>query len=172
MLPVLNDRDREWDSDSAIQRIRDFTNSKDKPSSRYRNAFLYFDPEDDDNFKGYKLPIADIVNNRMVAIPRAIFAVAGVLRGARGGVNIPERDKQTITTKINRYYDIMSDLFDDDMESPLKYKPEYEQEEEEKSFESKTGTCFAELKAYEKFYGNKDNVKMLNKKQAEYFKNK
>ena len=30
----------------------------------------------------------------------------------------------------------------------------------------------AELKTYEKFYSNKDNVKMLNKKQAEYFKNK
>ena len=150
MLPVLNDRDREWDSDSAIQRIRDFTNSKDKPSSRYRNAFLYFDPEDDDNFRGYKLPIADIVNNRMVAIPRAIFAVAGVLRGARGGVNIPERDKQTVTTKINRYYDIMSDLFDDDMESPLKYKPEYGgDDEQEKSMENKYFTCIAELKAYQ-----------------------
>ena len=150
MLPVLNDRDREWDSDSAIQRIRDFTNSKDKPSSRYRNAFLYFDPEDDDNFRGYKLPIADIVNNRMVAIPRAIFAVAGVLRGARGGVNIPERDKQTVTTKINRYYDIMSDLFDEDMESPLKYKPEYGgDDEQEKSMENKYFTCIAELKAYQ-----------------------
>ena len=30
----------------------------------------------------------------------------------------------------------------------------------------------AELKAYEEFYGNKDNVKMLNKKQKEYFKNR
>jgi len=30
----------------------------------------------------------------------------------------------------------------------------------------------AELKAYEKFYGNKDNVKKLRKAQDEYFKNK
>jgi hypothetical protein len=30
----------------------------------------------------------------------------------------------------------------------------------------------AELKAYEEFYGNKANVRMLNRKQAEYFKNK
>ncbi len=30
----------------------------------------------------------------------------------------------------------------------------------------------AELKAYEKFYGNKDNIKKLNKAQEEYFKNK
>jgi hypothetical protein len=30
----------------------------------------------------------------------------------------------------------------------------------------------AELKAYEKFYGNKDNVKKLRKAQEEYFKNK
>ena len=149
MLPVLNDREREWDSDSAVQRVRNFTNSNDSPTSSYKNAFLYFDREDAENFRGYKLPIADIVDGKMVAIPRAIFAVAGVLRGARGGVNIPEEDKRNVTTKINRYYDIMSDLFDEDMESPLKYKPEYEIEEEEKSFESKTVTCFAELKAYQ-----------------------
>jgi len=30
----------------------------------------------------------------------------------------------------------------------------------------------AELKAYEKFYSNKENVKKLNKSQKEYFKNK
>jgi len=30
----------------------------------------------------------------------------------------------------------------------------------------------AELKAYEKFYGNKENVRKLKKAQQEYFKNK
>mgnify|MGYP003681769241 FL=1 len=30
----------------------------------------------------------------------------------------------------------------------------------------------AELKAYEKFYSNKENVRKLNKAQQEYFKNK
>ena len=30
----------------------------------------------------------------------------------------------------------------------------------------------AELKAYEKFYSNKDNIKKLRKAQDEYFKNK
>jgi|TARA_B100000035_G_C20671920_1_gene409970 hypothetical protein len=30
----------------------------------------------------------------------------------------------------------------------------------------------AELKAYEKFYSNKDNIKKLNKAQEQYFKNK
>ncbi len=30
----------------------------------------------------------------------------------------------------------------------------------------------AELKAYEKFYSNKENVRKLNKTQQEYFKNK
>tara|TARA_R100000654_G_scaffold66676_3_gene95002 strand:+ start:521 stop:1666 length:1146 start_codon:yes stop_codon:yes gene_type:complete len=147
LLPVLDDREREWDSDSAIRRVRTFTNSKDNPSSTYKNAFLYFDPDDADNFRGYKLPIADVVDGKLVAIPRAIFSAAGAISGARGGVNIPDGDKSTITTKINRYYDIMSDLFDDDIESPLKYKPEYD-DQEDKSFESKTFTCFAELKAY------------------------
>ena len=149
MLPILNDKDRSWDSDMAVQRVRRFTDSVENPSASYKRAFLYFDEENADNFTAYKLPIADIVDGKMVAIPRAIFAVAGVLNGARGGVDLPDSDRETIINKTNRYYSAMSDIFDEDMESPLKFKPEYsEQEDEEKSMENKHFTCFAELKAY------------------------
>lgn len=121
LLPILDDRDKSWDSSSAIARIRTFTDSKDSPSSKYKSGFLYYNPEEEDKFGGYKLPIADVVDGKLVAIPRAIFAVAGVLSGSRGGVDLPDADRSKITGTINRYYIRMSNMFnDDDMESPLK----------------------------------------------------
>ena len=121
LLPILDDRDRKWDSDTAISSVRAFTDSKDKPSARYKKAFLYYDPDDEDNFSGYKLPIAEVIDGKLVAIPRAIFAVAGVLSGSRGGVDLPDADRSKITNVINKYYLRMSNMFeDDDMESPIK----------------------------------------------------
>ena len=185
LLPILDDRDRQWDSSEAIARIRNFTNSKDKPSARYKRAFLYYDPEDEENFGGYKLPIADIVDNKLVAIPRALFAVAGVLAGARGGVDIPTEDKDKIKNKINQYYERMSTMFDDEnIESPVKSE---EMEIESKSLDIKTDF---ELKAegeeegifegYASIFGNKDLgnvvveegafVKSLRKRKAKNVK--
>jgi len=164
-LPILNDRGKEWDSNSAITRVRDFTNSKDSPSEEYRKAFLYYDSDTKDNFGSYKLPIADVVDSKLVAVPRAIFAVAGALSGARGGVELPESDREEIINKINGYYQDMSKLFNEEVESPLKYKPEYNDDEEEKS-EKKTLQFHAELKSYDEekgeftgygsIFGNKD----------------
>lgn len=118
-LPILRNRDgepntrREWDSVKAIERVREFTGSQDEPSSSYKNAFLWFDGSNADNFTAYKLPIADIVGNEMVVIPRGVFAAAGALQGARGGVNIPDDQRPAVIVNVERYYDKM------DLESPF-----------------------------------------------------
>ena len=98
------DLDISWSSRDAIRRIREFTNSEDSPGSRYKNAFLWFDGENEDSFGSYKLPIADIVGGKMVAVPRAIFAAAAAMRGARGGVDIPESDREGVVANLNKYY--------------------------------------------------------------------
>ncbi len=103
----LADRGRAWDSTTAIARVRKLTNSGESPSETYKNAFLWYDSENAENFTAYKLPIADVIDGKLTAIPRGIFAAAAALRGARGGVNIPEGDKQTIINNINKYYDKM-----------------------------------------------------------------
>jgi len=95
---------RSWDSSAAISRVREFTNSEDAPSARYKNAFLWYDRADQENFGAYKLPIADIVDGRMMAIPRGIFAAAAALRGARGGVDIPDSQRNGVIANVNRYY--------------------------------------------------------------------
>lgn len=118
-LPILRDSDgdpdtrRQWDSNKAVANIRRLTGSEDEPSSTYRNAFLWFDGENADNFGAYKLPIADAIDGEMVAIPRGVFAAAGALLGARGGVDIPDNQRPAVQRNIERYYDKM------DLESPF-----------------------------------------------------
>ena len=109
----LADRNRPWDAEQAVARVRQHTGSDDEPSGSYKNAFLWFDEENKDNYGAYKLPISDIVDGRMVAVPRGIFAAAGAMRGARGGVNIPEAERAGVIANINKYYAKM------DLESPF-----------------------------------------------------
>tara|TARA_R110000824_G_scaffold97450_2_gene232936 strand:- start:3177 stop:4241 length:1065 start_codon:yes stop_codon:yes gene_type:complete len=158
MLPVLANRNRSWDSDAAIARVRKFTESIEEPSNDYRKAFLYFNPEEAENFSGYKLPIADIVDGRMAAIPRGIFSAAGVMNGAMGGVDLPNRDRAAITRKINRYYNVMSDLLGEEMESPLKSDTEeFETKLIQFDFDCKAGEDEAgQFAGYGSVFGNKD----------------
>jgi HK97 family phage prohead protease len=116
----LADREREWDKSSALGRVRSFTDSEDSPSSKYKKAFLWYDKESDDKFGSYKLPIADVIDGKLVAVPRAIFAAAGAMSGARGGVNIPDSEKKGVITNINKYYAKMrSEFNDEDIVSPF-----------------------------------------------------
>tara|TARA_A100001037_G_C15141845_1_gene634170 strand:- start:1158 stop:2945 length:1788 start_codon:yes stop_codon:yes gene_type:complete len=113
MYPLAS-RSRSWDSDGAIQRIRKFTNSTESPSESYKQAFMYCDYENQDNFSAYKLPYLDVIDGRLKAVPKAIFAIASVLRGGRGGVDIPEESRSRIERLVNRYYRKMSIQFDDE----------------------------------------------------------
>ena len=112
----LADVTRKWDSAQAVTRVRDFTKSTETPARGYRRAFFWFDSEDAEAFGAYKLPFADVVDGRLVAVPRAIFAAAAAMRGGRGGVDLPDGDRSGVEAHINRYYDKM------DRESPLKEK--------------------------------------------------
>lgn len=112
-LPLAS-RDRRWDSNAAINRVRRFTDSQESPSRDYRRAFVWYDREDADNFGAYKLPIADVIDGELHAVPRAIFAAAAVLRGGRGGVDIPSEDRPRVIRHLERYYRKL------DMESPFR----------------------------------------------------
>lgn len=96
----LADRERRWDAAAAMGRVRRFTDSVDAPSRDYRRAFVWFDQADPDNFGSYKLPIADVVNGALVAVPRAIFAAAGRFNQT----DIPEADKPRAIRHLERYY--------------------------------------------------------------------
>ena len=101
-LPLAQ-RDRPWDSSAALSRVRTFTDSTESPSSSYRRAFLWFDSSDPENFGSYKLPIADVIDGRLTAVPRGIFAANAALSGARGGLDIPDSDRPRVQGNIDRY---------------------------------------------------------------------
>lgn len=115
-LPLAGRR-RAWDADGALARIRSWAGgpaADDVNFTRYRRAFLWWDTEDPEQLGSYKLPIADVVDGRLTAIPRGIFAAAAVLEGGRGGVEIPDGDRPAIRRHLARYYRKMREAFEDD----------------------------------------------------------
>lgn len=101
-LPIV---DQTWDGAAAVQRVRRFLNSTDSPSTRYKEAFFWYNSDEPQNFGSYKLPFADIVGNRLVANIRGVNAANGAMAGARGGVDIPSADRPRVQSHIDRYRD-------------------------------------------------------------------
>lgn len=116
----LADRQRPWDSEAAIGRLRQWAgigddNDLSDPDTqrRYRQGFFWYDGFDPDLLGSYKLPFVDVIDDRLQAVPRGIFAAAAALRGARGGVMLPIDDRPGVIRNVERYYDKMG------MESPF-----------------------------------------------------
>ncbi|NNM44630.1 hypothetical protein [Knoellia koreensis] len=105
----LADRDREWDGDAADRHVRKWADADDQPTARYREAHVWYDADNEDNFTAYKLLIADVVDGRLAAVPRAVMAAAGVVQGARGGVDIPDDELPRVRGHLARYYAKMED---------------------------------------------------------------
>ena len=106
---ALTDDDRSWDGDEAEARVREWAKAQDGPTPRYRDAHLWYDGDKPDNFTSYKLLIADVVDGQLRAVPHGLRAAAGVLQGARGGVDIPADDADRVRAHLSRYYDKMHD---------------------------------------------------------------
>jgi hypothetical protein len=114
-LPMA-DRDRGWDGAEAERRVRKWANATDEPNEKYRDAHVWYDAEKKQNFTAYKLLIADVVDGRLVAVPRGVMAAGAVMQGSRGGVDVPEGDIDRIKSHLAKYYQKMDDAppWDDD----------------------------------------------------------
>jgi hypothetical protein len=106
---TLTDRDRTWDGDAAAQRIFKWAGGEDFTPSKAQRAFFAFDDESPENRTSYKLPFADVVNGKLKAVPHAVFAVAAVLEGGRGGVDLPKTVQSKVRKKVEVYYRKMGD---------------------------------------------------------------
>jgi len=112
-LPI-GDRESAWDSSAANARLRAWATQNDSVNmTKYGQGFFYVDESAPENFGSYKLQFADVINGTLTAMPRGIFAVAAVLAGSRGGVDIPASDVDAIKAKVSDYYDKMANEFDD-----------------------------------------------------------
>jgi hypothetical protein len=105
----LADRDRAWDGDAAEKRVRAWADAEDQPNEKYRDAHVWYDADNKDNFTAYKLLVGDVIDGRLKAVPRGVLAAAGVIQGARGGVDIPAKDVDRVKSHLAKYYKKMDD---------------------------------------------------------------
>jgi len=118
-LPIAS-RNTDWEKESAVERIKEWAGIHNEDSipdpesqKKYEKAFVWIDREDDDLVSSYKMPIADIVDGELTIIPRAIFSLAGALKGARYGVDIPTEDIPKAIEVVKKHYEKMG------MQSPF-----------------------------------------------------
>lgn len=107
-------RDRAWDGSAAHNRIVSWAKKEDGTidPAKMRSVHFWYDPENSENIGAYKLLFADVIDSEIKAIPRGIFAVAGVLQGARGGADIDDVD--AVKGKVESYYRRMAKEWDDE----------------------------------------------------------
>lgn len=97
-MPVA-DPEHGWDSGAARRRLKEWA---DGDWRQYRKGFLWYDPQAPEQANSYKLPIADVIDDQLTIVPRGVNAVAAVLGGARGGVDIPDADMDSVERVVNR----------------------------------------------------------------------
>jgi len=105
----LADRDREWDGAAAEKRVRAWADAQDEPNAKYRDAHVWYDADAKENFTAYKLLIADVIDGRLQAVPRGVFAAAAVMQGSRGGVDLPDKDRDRVKSHLAKYYEKLDD---------------------------------------------------------------
>lgn len=101
----LAPRDRAWDGDAAVARIREWAGGPDKEDvdwARYRQCFLWVDDGDSENFGSYKLPYVDVIDGEPHIVFRALVAIKSVLAGGRGGVDLPADDVEELQGIVDR----------------------------------------------------------------------
>jgi hypothetical protein len=106
-------REREWDAETAEAAFRVLTGAEERPNAAYAACFFWHDAAAPELFGSYRLPYCDVIDAEITAVPRAIFAVAGILDGARGGTSIPKGDRERIKSVVAQWYARMAIEFDD-----------------------------------------------------------
>lgn len=84
--------------------MHQWAGTEDGPNEKYRDAHVWYDAENKDNFTAYKLLIADVVDGKLTAVPRGVMAAGNVMQGSRGGVDLPERDIDRVKSHLAKYY--------------------------------------------------------------------
>lgn len=107
------ERETPFDADDAIARIAAWSGGD---SRRFAQAFLWRDDSGNpDNRETYRLPLADVVNDELVLIPRAVMSAATIMSGAHGGLydTVPENERGQIQQVLTNIYDRLREDYGD-----------------------------------------------------------
>lgn len=102
----MADRNERWDGYANQKALFAWAKTEHGVDpAKMKRAFLWQDSDGDPTKKGsYKLPFVKLSGGSLVAVPKAVFAAAAALEGARGGVKIPDADKVAIRKKVATLY--------------------------------------------------------------------
>lgn len=114
---ALGPRDQDWNADDAIGRLIEWSGGQ---PSKFRTAFLYVDDKGEPTSRdSYRLPIADVIDGKLVLMPRAVYAAAALLSGAHGGLpNIEDGEKDRLRDVITEIYTLFQDTWSDPRVKP------------------------------------------------------
>jgi hypothetical protein len=68
-LPLAG-RDRGWDRDCRRESSRQWAHATDEPIEKYRYSHVWYDGGKKDDFTAYRLLIAEVIDDRLTAVPR------------------------------------------------------------------------------------------------------
>lgn len=111
------DRDHPWDARGAVRRLREsftFAVGDGFRWNEYGRGFFWHDADDSGDFSGYRLPFADVVDGRLVAVPEGVAAAASRLESS----DLPPEEKEEVRSRIDACYARMRAEFDDDGLAP------------------------------------------------------
>lgn len=149
----MADEDMEWSGEEAEMRMRKFCGGPDKMDmdfSKYKEGFAWFDETDKENLRAYKMPHHDIVDGEMKTIWRGVAAAMAALMGARGGVDVPDADREKIYNHLAKHYKQFE-----------KEPPEFKSYTEEEIKQ-----MFSEIQKYGKVLSAKNRKTIENAKSA------
>lgn len=106
----LSKDDREWDGDAAEDAIFEWAGWPDNENpDKAKQAFFAYNDSEPKEKQSYKLPFATLIDGELKAVPNGIHAVAVVLEGGRGGVDLPQSVIADVRDKVEKYYDKMGE---------------------------------------------------------------
>jgi HK97 family phage prohead protease len=100
----LADRDRPWDGNEAVQRIRAWAGGDEVDFAKYKTCFLWFDEDNPETLGAYKFPYVDIIGDGPKVVFRALAAIIAAINGARGGTNLSDEDRQAVYEEAAKQY--------------------------------------------------------------------
>lgn len=113
----LGPRDQAWNADDAIGRLIEWSGGQ---PAKFRTAFLYINDKGEPTSRdSYRLPIADVVDGKLVLMPHAVYAAAALLSGAHGGLpNIDDSEKDRLRDVITEIYSVFQESWSDPRVKP------------------------------------------------------
>lgn len=92
---------KDWDASAALKRIKEWA---DGDMAKYKQAFAWYDENNQDRFTAYKLPHHDVEAGVLKTSWRGTAAAMAVLLGARGSVDLPDAEKRGVYNHLKKHY--------------------------------------------------------------------